>query len=344
MIQPAKPESRGRVEAQRRLERVEAYKNEVARVLISVPRETIDLWSIFRDDSLALTCFLDCLSGKTAVLDVGTFVGVSAFLFASHPSVTHVTTVDPNPLVRDELQETGGVAGIDDIPEVDGPSRDTRVHDVARAALERFPEEREKIRIQEGVITINGTGSKITIPDPGTHGAERLIAFIDGLHTTEAVRADIATVFDDRPDAIVFLDDCRYFWGPFVQAGVAANLERRPELSFRLVADVSDSLGSCTLGVVYGKAAAQEVEETLTRVAEIVTSTFGTLAPSEAWLPLIDRIRQLELELEAMTHERNLARVDADEARTQLTEIVNSTSWRFVAALGRLWSRPGGRS
>jgi hypothetical protein len=342
MIEPARLQSRGEVEALHRLERVEAYKNEVARILNTVPRATIDLWSIFRDDALALTYFLDCLPGQKAVLDVGTFVGVSAFVFASHSSVTHVTTVDPNPLVRDELQNTGGQAGIHDIPEVDGPSRDTRVHDVARAALERFPEEREKIRIQEGVIAINGTG-KVPIPDPGRHGAERLIAFIDGLHTAEAVRADIASVLDDRPDAIIFLDDCRYFWGPFVQAGVASNLERRPELSFRLIADVSASLGSCTLGIVYGKEAAQEVEDTLTRVAEIVTSKYGTLAPSEAWRPLTDRITKLESEVVTLTQERNLARVDAEEVRMQLSEVVDSRSWRIVTALRRLWRRPDGQ-
>jgi hypothetical protein len=340
MIEPARPEPGTEVAAERRLERVEAYKDEVARVVSSIPRATIDLWSIFRDDALALTCFLDCLSGKDAVLDVGTFVGVSAFLFASHPSVVHVTTVDPNPLVREELQETGATAGLSDIPEVDGPSRNSRVHDIAREALKRFPEERAKIHIQEGVIaSTDGAHRIVPIPDPAAHGAARLIAFVDGLHTTEAVRADVDSVFNDRPDAIVFLDDCRYFWGPFVQAGVAANLEKRPGLSFRLIADVSDSLGSCTLGIVYAEGVADEVEDTLARVAEMVRSTYGTLALVEAGRKLNDRLRQLERELEALAEQRDLARADADEAQTRLSEIVDSTSWRIVTALRRFGRR-----
>jgi ABC-type lipoprotein release transport system permease subunit len=65
-----------------RVESLERFKDAVADVLGVVPRETIDLWSIFRDDALALSYFLDELHYDITALDLGTFVGVSALLLA----------------------------------------------------------------------------------------------------------------------------------------------------------------------------------------------------------------------------------------------------------------------
>src|SRR5438105_4317646 len=76
---------------------LERYKGLVTDLVETVPRETVDLWSILRDDALVLSYFCDALTYDVAALDVGTFVGASAFLLACQPRVRHVTTVDPNP-------------------------------------------------------------------------------------------------------------------------------------------------------------------------------------------------------------------------------------------------------
>jgi hypothetical protein len=78
-------------------------------------------------------------------LDIGTFIGASAFLLASHPKVSKVTSVDPNLTIFDELADKsntplsprfGENADLDQL-------RNRRALDVARATLTEFCNERE---------------------------------------------------------------------------------------------------------------------------------------------------------------------------------------------------------
>jgi predicted O-methyltransferase YrrM len=58
-------------------------------------------------DGLALAHFLERCPLKTVVLEMGTFVGVSAFHFAGHPTVSEVPTVDSNPTLFEVGEEWG---------------------------------------------------------------------------------------------------------------------------------------------------------------------------------------------------------------------------------------------
>jgi hypothetical protein len=312
-----------------RIARVERFKDEVTSVLGIVPRATIDLWSIFRDDALALSYLFDELDGDLAVLDVGTFVGVSAMLFAVQPRVRHVTSIDPNPLVADELSETGAAVGL---PPVEGGAvaGSTRVQEVAARALSRFDSERAKIALVEGTTDDVGTTAKI--PDPRSVGADRLVAFVDGLHSAAAVEADLSAIFEANRDALVILDDCRYYWGPFVQAGVAHFLERTgDEFAFRLVADTGLSLATCTLGLVYRRANGAATEAALERTAERVSRDQGALH-------LMGHGRTVDV-LSRLERERDDARADAVRLRMLLAESRTSRKRRLVNHARRAWRR-----
>jgi len=342
---PLQPELLTTVAA--RLERVESYKDEVGRILTTVPRETIDLWSIFRDDALVVSHFFDSLPGTIAVLDVGTFVGVSAFVFACQPNVAHVTTVDPNPFVQDELREVGGAAGIATIPTIAGLAQHSRVHDIARAALEGFPEERDEIQFEIGVIT-GGDDSvqEVAVPDPSVYGADLLVAFLDGLHTTPAVYSDLTAIFGAKPNAIVMLDDCRYFWGPFVQAGVAKFLESNPDFSFRLVCDSSSVVGTCTLGVVSHRDARQMVDDAMERTVAAVAAAYGTLGAVDLVAGLQQEVTLLSEQLADSRRKADEIAQVADEAAQVIEQMRQTRVWRIGERISstrqtlRLGARP----
>jgi hypothetical protein len=328
------PESELSDSVTHRLTQVEDYKDEVTRIVGTVPRETIELWSIFRDDALALSCFLDSLAETVAVLDVGTFVGVSAFLFASHPSVRQVLTVDPNPLVQDEIRTTGETAGLQIAPEVLDSRQPLRVQEVARAVLETFPDARERIRFEEGVISgSDASVRKVAVPDHSACGADRLIVFLDGLHTSSAVFSDLTTVLRASPHAIVFLDDCRYYWGPFVQAGVARFLDTHPEYDFKLICDSSSIVGTCTLGIVCHVDVRRTVEDAIQGVIKTVGATYGTLSA-------VDRVPELQQRIAAL-QEDIVLQTDQLAESTQTVERLTRTVGDLRSALVEARSAAG---
>ncbi len=218
--------------------RLDEYKETLSRLFPILPKDSVDAWSISEADILALGLLLDCYPQEVAVLDIGTFVGVSAFFFASHPKVTRVVSVDPNPTVADEINDKSEMLGV----QIDSePLRNLRVLDVARAVLAEFPDENRKVQLHEGTvgtdrIGIQGDSSagpeKLEEPmsDPMSDlsAEEPLVAFVDGLHTSRGVQADLEAIFEFNPRAVAILDDCRHTWGPFVQAGVVAFHGGRP--------------------------------------------------------------------------------------------------------------------
>src|SRR6266404_4408850 len=200
------------------LRRLRAYKDTVARLFPALPRVCIDTWSILDHDALVIRHFLEALQHKVAVLEVGTFVGVSAYHFACQPNVTRVITVDPNPYIWDEVNDKVATIGII----VDTKQlRDLRVLDVAQAALDALHGERAKIEIKVGVLSTHSAPAlssalkvaEVSVPEPNSLDGARLVAFLDGLHSKEAVHGDLEAIFRGNPDAWVILDDCRYRWG-----------------------------------------------------------------------------------------------------------------------------------
>ncbi len=76
------------------LEQLSEYKATVAQLFPALPRHVIDNWFITDIDALALKRFLNRYPCEVVVLEIGTFVGVSAFHYASQPRVSKVVSVD----------------------------------------------------------------------------------------------------------------------------------------------------------------------------------------------------------------------------------------------------------
>jgi hypothetical protein len=264
--------------------RINEYKDTMSRLFPILPMDYIDTRSISTADALALAHFLRCYPREVIVLDVGTFVGVSAFHFASQSKVLKVISVDPNPMVADEISDKSDVLGSSIDTE---PLRSLRVLDVARTTLTEFGDEQKKIQLRAGTVgtdKVGGQGGsfdsleKVEIPvlEPGSDVS--LVAFIDRVHTKEGVRANLEAIFAKNSHAIVLLDDCRGSWGPFVQAGIVSFMENTHEnYHFQLFGDLSSSVATSNLGVVYPDINAAEVEQTLVEFRELFTERLDLL-------------------------------------------------------------------
>jgi hypothetical protein len=250
----------------KRLKRFHEYGDTVARLFPTLPWQG----SISKVDALILGLFFECYPRKAVVLDIGTFAGMSAFFFATQPKVLRVISVDPNRLVADEINDLSELAGLSIDTE---PFRYLRVLDLAQAALAEFADEQQKIQLCVGIVgnrqvSVHGGSldslEKVEVPVLEPSDAVSLVAFVDGLHTKEGVRADLEAIFERNPHAIVFLHDCRGYWGPFVQAGVVSFMEAsRQEYRFHLFEHLGPGLGAPNLGIVYPDTDAVEVKRFL---------------------------------------------------------------------------------
>jgi methyl-accepting chemotaxis protein len=198
---------------------------------------------------------------------------------------------------------------------------DLRVFDVARGAFASLDEQTlNKVEFREGVVGSESLGTrterkwqsgKVEIPQFGDSG-DSLLAYVDGLHTKEGVREDLEAIYDQNPNAITLLDDCRDAWGAFVQSGVVDFIEQDEsgdEYTFRLFADLGTGVATSSLGLLYRRERAREVNATLRGVA----SKF-----SQRLDPVQLLIRENELILE-VNRRINLAS-DEKEARKRLRE------------------------
>ncbi|MBX6765017.1 MAG: class I SAM-dependent methyltransferase [Rubrobacteraceae bacterium] len=316
----------GQQSASRYLAPVEEYKRTVLEAFPQLPKEPLDNCSIFAVDAIFLGYFLETLPRKVSVVEIGSFVGTSAFCFASHPNVAEVTCIDPNLPIADELTANSdtwkGRVNLE-------PLKDLKPFDVAYKALARFEKQREKINFLEGVAGTTQVGAKlgtmaktkkVEIPAP-SDGVISLV-YVDGLHTREGVLADLEAVFGRNPEALAILDDCRHAWGPFVQAGIVDFMESvERKYLFRLVADLNSSLGTSNLGVLYPESLAQEVEKALTAV----TRMFGRR------LDLLRLLRREEELVEAV----NRARQETIQAREDIKRLREKIS-RLQQKISRL--------
>jgi hypothetical protein len=302
--------------------RLDEYKETIGRLFPVLPKDTLDAWSVSEADVLALGLLLECYPQEIAVLEIGTFVGASAFFFASHPKVTKVISVDPNPTVAEEINDKSEMLGAQLDPEGLG---DLRVLDVARAVLAEFPDENRKVQLHAGTV---GTG-RIAITGDSSRSAESseapmselsgerwLVAFVDGLHTKEGVHADLEAIFEHNPHAVAILDDCRHAWGPFVQAGVVSFMEgAEEEYDLQLVGDLGAGVATSNLGIVYPRADGAEVQKILTDFVELFTEGLDPLRllrREEELIATVNRYKNAANEA-AKLLERN-ARLEEDNA------------------------------
>jgi len=324
------------------------YLSVVHEICSGVPREILEIWTLTPVDALAISELLTSVGRPVTVFDVGTFVGGSAFLFGSHPAVVRVVSIDPNPLIADEINDKRDTLGtwLDAIE-----NTELRVQDIAALALARFPAVAARFQLLRGHLgapsDLASAEATETISLPASDGgASQLVVFVDGGHSAEAVYEDLCEIFRQRPDAIAVLDDCRYAWGPFVQAGVARFLDERAAMAdehrFRLLADLVPSLGRANLGTVH-KAGVPQLDQIVEAFARRFSKRMDllTLLAREDELlqlqgaslrelePLRERARQLEAELERIHRELGAA-------KARVVDLEQSTSWRITAPLRRL--------
>lgn len=266
-------DANGGVGHARRLMRLGEHSDAVARVL---PSEVPRFWSVSTVDALALGLFLDLYAKEAIVLDIGTFVGVSAMCFAVQPNVARVVSVDPSPRIADEVSDKTDVTNFEANYRKLG---EARVLDVAREALSSFPEEGRKIQLVEGVVGTSQVGvhgaaaegaRKVDVPvvDPASDGLS-LVAFVDGLHTAAGVRADLEAVFEASPRAVAILHDCLGPWGPEVRKGAEEFISKaKSGYAFEPVGALGGFLGPPNLGVVHADRDAAEVRGALRRMGD----------------------------------------------------------------------------
>jgi len=325
------------------------YLSVVHEICPGVPRELLEVWTVAPVDALAISELVTSVGRPVTVFDVGTFVGGSAFVFACHPAVVHVVSIDPNPLIADEINDKQDTLGtwLDTIE-----NTNLRVQDIAALAIARFPEVAELIDLRRGHLGAPSdlASAEATAPVrlPEADGVSQLLVFVDGGHTAEAVYEDLRETFNQRRDAVALLDDCRYAWGPFVQAGVARFLAERSakadDYRFRLLADIVPALARSNLGTVYkaGEAQLEDVFKAFARrfsgrmdLVRLLEREEELLQMQSATMqelgPLRERVRELSEELQ-----RVYPMLEA--ARQRVADLEQSTSWRVTEPLRRLRS------
>lgn len=209
-------------------------RSELARILevyesLGYPRAAVTQWSLPATDVADLWTLAE-RSGATRVLEVGSFVGTSAFLMAQALPGAEVHSVDPNLPLDVEFTAMGA----------DGRGADLsrRTLEVARLAAGRLGLA-ERVRFHEGGFAVGSTFALDDAPVPvvgaeicRAHGPFEF-AFIDGLHFEEAVIADLRLALSAlAPGGTIALHDCIGYWGSHVRRAVARVLEHDDTLSF----------------------------------------------------------------------------------------------------------------
>jgi hypothetical protein len=243
---------------------LDRYKKRVCEVAPQLAKETVSLWTISKAEALAMSYFLERLEEEEfTILDVGTFVGLSAFFFASQAKVRRVVSVDPDPLLSEE------VVAQYRRPAANHP--DKRVLEVAREALRAFPSAGQKVELKAGVVGVNEMAlvgkdasqvKRVAIP------REPLVAFVDAKHSSEGVYQDLLAIFRQTPQALVFLHDCEGSHGPSVQSGVASFL-KEADYHFTLFGRLRLGLGRPSLGLVHPQGRTVEIRTMLRELSSL---------------------------------------------------------------------------
>jgi len=196
---------------------------------LGYPRATVTQWSLPATDAADL-CELAAASNARRILEVGSFVGTSAFLMAQALPRTEVFSVDPNLPLKVEFTAMAADGKGADL------SRTTL--DVARLTAARLGLS-ARVHFLEGGFAVGSTFALDDVPVPvigrdvcQEHGPFDF-AFIDGLHFEDAVVADVQlTLSALAPHGTIALHDCIGYWGSHVRRAVARILETDDSLSF----------------------------------------------------------------------------------------------------------------
>jgi hypothetical protein len=228
-----------------------------------LPKQLVDSWSIQDADALGLSRFLERYPREQVkVLDIGTFVGVSAFYFASQPKVSEVVSVDYNPSMAELHEWMIGLGDSDAAAALrSAPSPETTVLEVARAAFSRFPEQKRKVKFM--------AGDAASVNWPIRADSASFVAFVDGDHSKEGVEADLRAVFEKHSHGVAVLHDCiDVNHATSVLAGIATFLEAfRAEdqlgYRFRPFKQLTPYCVPLNVGIVYPDAVADQIERAL---------------------------------------------------------------------------------
>ncbi len=278
------------------------YKDAVLRLFPGLSRHVLDRCSMPPVDALALGYFLEHYSREAVVLESGASIGTSAFFFASHPKVSRVICVSQNLSLSDELAADPDAWS--ETPDFE-LLEDVGAFDVVRAVLAELGAEQEKIELREGVVgsaqveageTSPSDTAKIEIPVVDSAKGASLVAFVNGHHGREGVRADLEEIFDRNPHAIAFLGDYRRARGPFVQAGIVDFMEQASdEYHFQLVGDLGPGLAVSNLGIVYPDSTAAGTRKALVDVGQTFSQRLDLLRllnREEELIATVSRINQ----------------------------------------------------
>jgi predicted O-methyltransferase YrrM len=200
---------------------------------LGYPSEIVDSWAISHNDAPDLMAIAESVK-PAKILEVGTYVGVSTMLMALTCPNAHIFTVDPDLPLEIEMGATGSsVANIDS---------SATTHAIARAAAEKLGVA-DRITFVKGgyavretfssTLTSNGAKARLAGPKLCKDEGPFDFVFIDGLHTSEAVSADLQLSAKHlTPNGIMALHDCVGFWGANVRAGVLDFIRRNPSYRF----------------------------------------------------------------------------------------------------------------
>ncbi len=196
---------------------------------LGYPREVVTQWSLPSSDVEDLLR-LAAESRARRVLEVGSFVGTSAFLMARALPDAEIHSVDPNLPLDVEFTAMGSADR--------GADLARRTLEIARDSAQRLGLD-ARVHFHEGGFAVGATFalSDVAIPVIGPELCAREgpfdFAFIDGLHFEDAVEADIALALAHMtPDGVVALHDAIGYWGSHVRRAVHRILEGDPSLCF----------------------------------------------------------------------------------------------------------------
>jgi predicted O-methyltransferase YrrM len=200
---------------------------------LGYPAEIVNSWAISYNDVPDLLTAVRRVQPKK-ILEVGTYVGVSTMLLALVCPDAHIVTVDPDLPLEVEMAATGS-----SIANVDAKATTQAVAKAAAAQLglaDRITFVKGGFAVGEtfsSSLTHDGVTVEVVGPDACQEGGPFDFVFIDGLHTAEAVAADISLASEHlSPGGLIALHDCVGFWGANVRAGVLEFLRRKPDHQF----------------------------------------------------------------------------------------------------------------
>lgn len=200
---------------------------------LGYPHDVVGSWAISDND---VADFVEIVAEQKPrnILEVGTFVGVSTLLMALAAPAARIFTVDPDFPLEVEMGALNS-----DLKDVD-PTITTQ--ELGKLAAEKLGVQ-ERIEFVRGGFAVTSTfasavqvgGATTELVGPALcerEGPFDLI-FVDGLHTAEAVAADLALAAKHlMPTGAIVLHDCIGFWGANVRAGIFEFLRTHHDYRF----------------------------------------------------------------------------------------------------------------